>query len=149
MALFSKEDILAEFPLRIKFADEVALDLGGVCQEMFVAFWEEAYKLYFDGSTLLTPVLHPHVDMQSLPKLGVILSHGYLCCGFLPTRVVLPALVYILLGTTVELPPFNMLVSAFADSLSSHEVSIIKEVLGVKGREFLEELKGSLISILS
>jgi len=63
MALHSKEDVLTEFPLRIKFAGEIAVDLGGVCQEMFAAFWEEAYKLYFDGSTLLTPVLHPHVDM--------------------------------------------------------------------------------------
>ena len=148
MALHSKEDVLTEFPLRIKFAGEVAVDLGGVCREMFAAFWEEAYKLYFDGSTLLSPVLHPHIDMQSLPKLSVILSHGYLCSGFLPTRIVLPVLVYILLGTTVELPS-SILVNAFADSLSSHEASRLKEALGVQGREFSEELKGSLISILS
>ena len=134
MALHSK-DVLTEFPLRIKFAGEVAVDLCGVCREMFAAFWEEAYKLYFDGSTLLSPVLHPHIDMQSLPKLGVILSHGYLCSGFLPTRIVLPVLVYILLGTTVELPS-SILVNAFADSLSSHEASRLKEALGVQGRNF-------------
>ena len=144
MALHSKEDVLTEFPLRIKFA----VDLGGVCREMFAAFWEEAYKLYFDGSTLLSPVLHPHIDMHSLPKLGVILSHGYLCSGFLPTRIVLPVLVYILLCTTVEFPS-SILVNAFADTLSSHEASRLKEALGVQGREFSEELKGSLISILS
>jgi len=62
--------------------------------------------------------------------------------------MIFPALVYILLGTTSELSP-SMLLSAFADSLSSHEASRIKEALGVKGREFSEELKGSLISILS
>ena len=59
------------------------MELAGVCQEMYVAFWEEAYKLYFDGSTLLTPVLHPHVDMQSLAKLGVILLGGYIMDFFL------------------------------------------------------------------
>ena len=117
MALHSKEDVLTEFPLRIKFA----VDLGGVCQEMFAAFWEEAYKL-----TLLSPVLHPHIDMQSLLKLDLILSHGYLCSGFLPTHIVLPVLVYILLGTTVELPS-STLIQAFADSLSLHKASRIKE----------------------
>ena len=97
---------------------------GNVC----VILGGGIYKLYFDGSTVLAPILHPHVDMQSLPKLSIILSRGYLCSGFLPTRVVLPALVYILLGTTVKLPP-SMLLSAFADSLSSHETSKIKEAL--------------------
>ena len=58
MALFSKDDG------------------GGVCRDMFLGFWNEAYKLFFDGSSLLVPVLHPNVDMLSLPKLGAILSHG-------------------------------------------------------------------------
>ena len=43
MALHSKGDVLTEFSLRIKFAGEIAVDLGRVCREMFVAFWEEAY----------------------------------------------------------------------------------------------------------
>ena len=115
--------------------------LGNVCNIL-------AGSIYFDGSTLLTPVLHLHVDIQSLPKLGVILSHGYLYSGFLPKHVVLPALVYILLGTTVKLPS-PMLLIGFADSLSSHEASRIKGALLVNGSEFSEELKGSLISILS
>ena len=42
-----------------------------------------------------------------------------------------------------------MLLTGFADSLSSHEASRIKEALLMKGSEFLEELKGSIISILS
>ena len=37
MALHSKEDVMTEFPLCIKFA---AVGLGGVCREMFAAFWE-------------------------------------------------------------------------------------------------------------
>jgi len=49
--------------------------------------------------------------------------------------VALPALVYILLGTTTfELPPFT-LVNAFVDILSSHETSIIKSAR-YKRREF-------------
>ena len=147
MALHSKEHVLTEFLLRIKFAGKVAADLSGVCQEIFAAFWEEAYKLCFNGRTLLSPVLHPHIDMQSLPKLGLILSHGYLCSGFHPTHIVLPVLVYILLGTTVELP-LSTLIHAFADSLTLHKASRIKEALGVQERE-ISELKGSLILILS
>ena len=62
----------------------------------------------------------------------MICSHGYLCSGwFLPTCIVLPALVYILLGTTIEMPS-SKLVNVFADSLSSHGASRVEEVLNVR-----------------
>ena len=32
---------------------------------MFSAFWEEAYRQFFDGSTLLMPCMHANTDMAS------------------------------------------------------------------------------------
>ena len=148
MELLSNDEVLAEFPLRIKFAGELAFDSGGVCWDMFSAYWEEAYKHFFDGSSLLTPVLHPHVDMSVLPQVGAVLSHGYLACGFLPTRITFPALACILLGPTIEVPS-EIQVEAFADSLSSFEASVIKEALDSTNSAYSEEMKTSLISILS
>ena len=46
-------DILKEFPFRIRYEDERAVDTGGVCRDMFSAFWEEAHRKHFDGEKLL------------------------------------------------------------------------------------------------
>lgn len=148
MELLLNDEVLAEFPLRIKFAGELAFDSGGVCRDMFSTYWEEAYKHFFNGSSLLTPVLHPHVDMSVLPQVGAVLSHRYLACGFLPTRITFPALACILLGPTIEVPS-EIQVEAFADSLSSFEASVIKEALDSTNSAYSEEMKTSLISVLS
>lgn len=148
MALLSNDNVLAELPLRIKFAGEIAMDTGGVCRDMFSAFWEEAYKHFFDGSSLLTPVLHPHVDMSALPLVGAVLSHGYLICGFLPTRITFTSLACILLGPTTEVPS-AIQVETFADSLCSFEACIVKEALASTSIAFSGELTTNLISILS
>ena len=84
-----------EFPLRVHFKGELGYDTGGVCREMISCFWQEAYKHAFDGSTLLLPIHHPHLDMR---QMGMVLSHGYLVCGVFPTRITFPVLAYILLG---------------------------------------------------
>ncbi len=102
--LFSKELVLSEFPLQIKFRGEAGFDSGGVCRDMFSAYWEHAYKQYFDGNSLLIPVLHPESDTESFRKLGLVLSHGYLVSGYLPTRIAFPAVVSILLGPHVQVP---------------------------------------------
>ena len=150
MVLLSDEKVLEEFPLRIRFAGEIAFDTGGVCRDMFSAYWEQAYQMFFDGSSLLTPVLHPHVmaEMSQLPQVGAVLSHGYLACGFLPTRITFPALACILLGPTAEVPS-TIQVEALADSLSSFEASVVKEALRSASTAFSEEIKGKLISILN
>ena len=38
LKLFCNEGALKEFPLRIQFQDEIAVDGGGVCRDMFSAF---------------------------------------------------------------------------------------------------------------
>ena len=42
--------ILNEYPFRIKFLGEKAVDTGGVCRDLFSAFWSEAYDKAFDGA---------------------------------------------------------------------------------------------------
>lgn len=45
---------------------------------MFSAFFEEAYKHLFDGSSLLCPVVHPEMDVSQLKTMGFIISHAYM-----------------------------------------------------------------------
>ena len=146
MELLSRDQVLEEFPLQINFVNEAAIDHGGVCRDMFSAFWEEAYRRFFDGSTLLTPCMHANTDMASLPQLGRVLSHGYLVCGYFPIRVAFPCLAAILLNPTVDIP-LKILVQTFAEGLNSFEAAIIKDTLATD--TFSKDLQEKLISILS
>jgi hypothetical protein len=38
---------------------------------MFSAFWEK----FFEGATLLIPMVHPHMDRSIYPVLGRVLSY--------------------------------------------------------------------------
>ena len=145
--LFSDDAILKEYPLYIKFEGEIAVDSGGVQRDMLSAFWEEVYVHFFDGSSLLVPTVHSNVDMSLLPKLGLILSHGYLVCGFLPTRIAFTALVSIL-NPPVTFPT-NMLVPAFADSLSVFEAATVREAVAANSTTFSDIQKDILMTIFS
>ena len=38
-------EILSEFPFRIRYEGEQAVDTGGVSRDMFSAFWDKAYVM--------------------------------------------------------------------------------------------------------
>ncbi len=143
--------LLRENPLRISFANERALDTGGVSRDMFSAFFEEMYERFCDGSALLTLVVHPHIDFSVLPTLGTIISHGYIACGVLPIRIAFPTLAQCLLGLASI--PDDTLLQAFRDGISTHDASIINneafESIQKGNKSFSSELQKELLSILS
>lgn len=96
--IYSSNEVLEYFPSRFKFQGELAVDQGGVCRDLFTGFWEEAFQEQFDGTSLLGPVNHAGLDFEVLTVMGKIMSHGYLACGFLPTRLAFPCIVRILRG---------------------------------------------------
>ena len=104
--------IADEFPFRIAFDDEVAVDKGGVARDLFSGFWNVAYKKHFDGASggSLVATIHPHVDMGIFPILGSIISHGYLACEFLPIECAFPILAATLLGPSIKIEDIDMLV---------------------------------------
>ena len=97
---------------------------------MFSAYFEECYLKFFDGGSLLTAVIHPHIQMSKLPNIGAVISHAYLVCGFLPIRIAFPCLAAMLFGSTANFPE-KFLVEAFVDSLSVHDAGIFKEAFNV------------------
>ncbi len=104
------------------FVDEIAVD---VQRDMYSGFWENAYSSLFEGSTLVTPMVHPQTDMSVLPILGRILSHGYLVSDFLPVRIALPTLTAMLLGPIARM----VLLESFLDFISNVERTIFKRAL--------------------
>ena len=115
---------------------------------MFSAFWEQAYSEFFEGATLLIPMVNPHMKMSIYPILGRIISHGYLVAGHLPVRIALPTLINMLLGPkTVSC---QILLEAFLDYISAHERAVFKEALtyDIDGK-FSSTIQETLLSVLS
>lgn len=106
------------------------------------------YKKFFEGDSLVKPAVHPDVGMAALAKLGKTISHGYPVSGFLLTHIVFPALAYILLGTTVEIPS-SIVVNSFAASLSSYDASVVKQTLALEEETFSSDMHSKLLYIFS
>lgn len=141
-------EVVNQIPIRVKFQGEEGVDFGGVGRDFFPAFWEQAYKIMFDGAALLTPVSHADVALDRFAVLGKVLSHGYLCCGFIPTRIVYPILVYVLLGLSVDIPE-STFVQCFSDFLSIVDRKTIADAIKVGDKEFTQDVKSSVINIIS
>ena len=150
--LYGKEltVILEEFPFRMKFGGECAVDIGGVTHDMYSTFFEEVYSKHFDGASLLVPVDTPHSGLPPFSTLGVIFSHAYIVTDMLPVKIAFPVLASFLLPKPVHFPD-QLLLEAFIDSLSAHEVGICKEALKfVKlEKEFPHLIQSGLVTILS
>ena len=112
--------ILEEHPFRVRYENELAVDTGGVCRDLFSSFWEEAYLKVFDDETLLVPAINPNTDMASFPILGTVLSHGFMVCGYLPVRVAFPVLAAVLRGPSVHISG-AIIIESFIDYLTTHE----------------------------
>ena len=148
LKLYQNGGIVDECPIYIKYKDEAAIDAGGVQRDMLSGFWEVAYKKLFDGSSLLTPMVHPQIDLTVFPILGRILSHGYLVTGFLPVRIALPTLLSILLRPT-EVPQ-DILMNALLDFVTDDERRTIKKALDLKNEQsFPAYIMQDLIEILA
>ena len=142
----STKDILYELPFRIRYIDGRACDIGGVARDMFSAFWEVAYVRVFDGGDVVSPAIHPHMDMAIYPVLDTIISHGYISCGFLPIRLSFPTLLSCLKGPCVQMPD-SLLLESFLDYVSTLEGTRLHKALNSK--KFNDEEQSDIVSILS
>ena len=137
-------DQLSEFPFRVRYENEKAIDTGGVCRDMFSAFWEKAYLKNFDGERLVVPCINPSISMDAFKSLGTILSHAYMSCGFMPIRIAFPVIASVLLGPDVDIPD-SIVFESFVDFLSCHDSAKVKDAL--LNRNYFD--KQVILSILS
>ena len=148
--LYEKNKIVEQYPVNVSFSSESALDFGGVCRDMYSAFWEECYKSFFDGASLLVPLLQ--CDFDAYHILGQVMSHGYLVCGHLPVRIALPILITALLGPAnvkeSEIPT-SIFIEAFMDYISITERKTITLALECKEPKFDVQMQSDVLSILS
>ena len=93
----------------------------------------------------MVPLAHADIssDMNDFEILAKILSHGFLVCGFIPTRIAFPVLCYALLGASVNIPQ-NLIVQSFCDFLTTVDQECISKALVEKN--FQEELQTDVVS---
>ena len=147
LSMYKEGDIVCEYPLFVKYKGENALDDGGVQRDMFSAFWGDAYINLFEGAKTLVPMVQPGIDIANFSTLGRIISHGYLACGFLPVRIVLPSLISMVLGPSVMIPP-SILIESFSEYVSEVERLKIKAALACS-LPFSPSVAEDLVNILS
>ena len=147
--LYQEGSIVGECPIFIEFKGELAIDEGGVQRDMYSGFWKQAYKKLFEGATVLTPMIHPQMDMSVFPIIGRILSHGYLVAGILPTRIALPTLMLMLLGAATTVAT-DTLLDTFLDFISASERQMFKLALSFnKEKAFPPYLQEELMNTLA
>ena len=66
--LFEQPRLLEEYPLRISFSGERAIDTGGVVRDMLSAFWEEGFQKHLTDRTNCSS------------------AHGFICCFWFGTN---------------------------------------------------------------
>lgn len=119
------------------------LSTRGVSRDMFSSFWKEAYIKHFDGEKLLVPAVQPGMDMHVNSQLGTILSHGFMCCGYLPVRIAFPVIAAILKGPDVIVPE-RVHLESFIDFLSSHESSKLRAAIVESRTTLTPDMRASL-----
>ena len=75
------------------------------------------------------------------------MSHSYIFCSVLPTRIVYPTLFACLVGVAAKVPA-PILLGSFIDYLTTVEQSVVKKGLSVKASAFPIDLQTQLIDIL-
>lgn len=149
--MFTKnlENIKCEYPFRIQFFNERAIDTGGVCRDMYSCFWEHVYIKHFDGDKLLIPAVHASSQISVFPILGTILVHGFFACNFLPVRLAFPIIAAVLRGTDVNIPDW-ILSESLIDFLSEYDGATLHDAIQFKSApNFPNDQKSKVIGILS
>ena len=143
------EDIQNEYPFRIQFTNERAIDTGGVCRDMYSCFWEQAYIKHFDEDRLLIPAVHANSQISVFPVLGTILVHGFFACNFLPVRLAFPIIAAVLRGTDVYIPD-HILLESLIDFLLEHDGNILRKALNYKAtQDFPNDQESKVLANLS
>jgi len=69
---YSKDDV-ASSTIKVTFTDEQGEDSGGLTQDLFAAFWEQALDMYFDGEEVKVPFASPsnlHGSQSTFEAMG-------------------------------------------------------------------------------
>ena len=83
---YDNDDVVSSM-IKVTFTDEEGEDCGGLTQDMFSAFWEEAFDMHFDGEEIKVPFVSPsnlHGARNTFEVMSSIFLHGFILTGAIP-----------------------------------------------------------------
>ena len=86
LKLYSDPTFCRKVP-KFSFEGEFTDDEDGPKREVYNLFWEQIFKMNFEGGGSVVPILGPDMSENLVTILGRIAVHGYICCGFFPTQI--------------------------------------------------------------
>ena len=84
--LYSNQEFCEVLP-QFTFEGESARDLDGPKRAVYNMFWDEIFKMHFEGANTVVPRFGPDMCDELVILFGRIALHGYICSGMFPTRI--------------------------------------------------------------
>ena len=84
---YYEDDTMADSTIQVTFNNEKGQDYGGLTQDVFSAFWEQAFQKFFDGEVVKVPFVAPselHQVRGTFEAMGRIFSHGFIITSAIP-----------------------------------------------------------------
>ena len=142
--LYSNPKFCTTFP-KFVFEGEFADDEDGPKREVYNLFWDEIFKSNFEGCGSVVPVLGPDRSDDFITILGRVALHGYICCGFFPTKISKVFVKVVMFGSGAV--GERGLLDGFLEFVTDHERQFLQNCM--EKVTFTEEEEIELLDIVS
>lgn len=144
MELYSRPEFCKTLP-KFHFQGEFANDLDGPKRAVYNLFWDEIFKMHFEGGGAVVPRVGPDMFDDLITILGRVALHGYICSGLFPIRiskVFLKAMMFG--GNTISQ---DEMVQGFLEFVTDHEREFLSHCL--RQTVYTPEEKEELLEIVA
>lgn len=146
---YSKDDV-ASSTIKVTFTDEQGEDFGGLTQDLFSAFWEQALDMYFKGEEVKVAFALPsnlHRSQSTFEAMGKIFSHGFILTGAIPVQFCESSIMGAFLGS--QKVPEPVLLRDLFNHVSEREAKVMSIVMSAAGKDVTDEQDDILFSVFA
>ena len=147
---YDNDDVVSS-TIKVTFTDEEGEDCGGLTQDMFSAFWEQAFDMHFDGEEIKVPFASPsnlHVARNTFEAMGRIFSHGFILTGAIPVRFCQSSVMGAFLGS--QSVPGPVLLRDLLNHVSEREAKVMSLAMSATEKESItDEQEDILFSVFA
>ena len=147
---YDNDDVVSS-TIKVTFTDEEGEDCGGLTQDMFSAFWEQAFDMHFDGEEMKVPFASPsnlHGARNTFEAMGRIFSHGFILAGAIPVRFCQSSVMGAFLGS--QSVPGPVLLRDLLNHVSEREAKVMSLAMSATEKESItDEQEDILFSVFA
>ena len=144
MKLYSEQEFCKTLP-QFNFQGESAQDLDGPKRAVYNIFWDEIFKMHFEGANAVVPRFGPDMCDDLVTLFGRVALHGYICSGMFPTRISKIFIKAMMFGeNSIEQ---DELVQGLLEFVTDHERQFLSQCM--RQSSYSEEEKEELLEIVA